>query len=238
MSDSNETAADYPGGGKITLIIGPMLSGKSTELQRRVRRFRVARIPVCYVTSTMNTRDNELHVETHDNVKLTLDGKFSSLAECFTNMIIPAHANGNAIRVVAIDEGQFFKDLYPSAVLMANAGLHVIIAACDRLSSGLPFGDIYKLVVDAEEVVKLSAICSNCLSEQGAFSQRRDMPLHMQLAPLVLQQYRAQSSSNPTTISSDSDSSNAGNAAIQPGGGAIYTTLCRHCLVDKLKKGE
>ena len=42
-------SAPFARGGRIELVIGPMFSGKSTELLRRIRRYRFARKECLYV---------------------------------------------------------------------------------------------------------------------------------------------------------------------------------------------
>jgi hypothetical protein len=52
--------------GEIQLIFGPMFSGKSTELLRRVRRFKAARRRCLLVKYIADTRYSESSVSTHD----------------------------------------------------------------------------------------------------------------------------------------------------------------------------
>jgi thymidine kinase len=215
--------------GKITLIIGPMMSGKSTELQRRVRRLRIAGVAVCAITHPINTRDPDTHLHTHDKTALVMDGKFESIGAWVATYYALSKESGNPVRVLAIDEGQFFPDLVPEVQKLANQGLHIIVAGCDRLDSGLPFNDLYKLVLDAEEVLKFTAVCDMCRSEQGIYSQRRNIPLCDQIDKTLQQQLY------DCLLGSPIVPGRLGRPlVITPGGADLYMTICRPCLVSHL----
>ena len=59
--------------GSITLILGPMFSGKSTELLRCIRRFEVARKRVVLLKFRADTRYSESAVVSHDKAS-TMEG--------------------------------------------------------------------------------------------------------------------------------------------------------------------
>ncbi|MGH2544815.1 MAG: thymidine kinase, partial [Ardenticatenaceae bacterium] len=69
----------------------------------------------------------------------------------------------DATKVVAVDEVQFF-DWEIAEVLneLADSGHRVIAAGLDQDFRGEPFGPMPLLIAQAEEVVKLSAICVIC----------------------------------------------------------------------------
>jgi len=61
-----QQAMATPFSGHIELILGPMFSGKSTELLRRMRRFSVARMNCLLVKYKHDTRYSVQEVATHD----------------------------------------------------------------------------------------------------------------------------------------------------------------------------
>lgn len=142
----------------ISLIIGPMFSGKTTELLRRLTRSKIAGKKVILLRPKIDTREKL----THDN--LTTNG----IKEIFLNEINPD--NFMDYDVIGIDEGQFFKNLAASANILANRGKKVIIAGLDATSELEPFEEILNCIPYSEEVVKLSAICTFCGSELGSFT--------------------------------------------------------------------
>lgn len=142
--------------GQIQVIFGPMFSGKSTELMRRVRRFQVAQYNCLVVKYAKDTRYSEKGMATHD--KNTMEA-------------IPANCLGDvrsvALKacVIGIDEGQFFPDTVEFCEEMANMGKTIIVAALDATFQRKPFGNILSLVPLAESVVKLNAVCMQCFKE-------------------------------------------------------------------------
>lgn len=73
--------------------------------------------------------------------------------------------------VIGIDEGSFFPDLLTFCDAQANAGKQVIVASLDGDFQRKPFGDICELVPRAEEVTKLTAVCTGC-GKTACFSRR------------------------------------------------------------------
>ncbi|XP_067860104.1 thymidine kinase, cytosolic isoform X2 [Heptranchias perlo] len=142
--------------GQIQIIFGPMFSGKSTELMRRVRRFRIAQYRCLVVKYAKDTRYSNEDLATHDK---------------FTMQAVPAtklsEVNQEALKcaVIGIDEGQFFPDCVEFSEEMANKGKTVIVAALDGTFQRKAFGNILNLVPLAENVVKLSAVCMECFRE-------------------------------------------------------------------------
>ncbi|KNC56480.1 thymidine kinase [Thecamonas trahens ATCC 50062] len=148
--------------GHIQVIFGPMFSGKSTELLRRVKRYTIANKRVALLKYHADARYSETSVATHD--KQTLEAFSCERLE-------DARAYVADAQVVAIDEGQFFPDTVAFAEEMADAGKVVIVAALDGTFQRKAFGDILALVPLAEEVTKLNAVCMVCYGP-GSFSKR------------------------------------------------------------------
>ena len=143
------------GEGRVEVICGPMFSGKTEELLRRIRRARIARQPTLIFKPTTDTRWDTGKVTSHD--ANALEGiPVGSSAE------LRAHLDGleRPVTVVAIDEVQFFDDALPALCSeLANEGMRVIAAGLDLDFAGRPFGCMPELLARAEEVTKLHAIC-------------------------------------------------------------------------------
>ncbi|XP_042622932.1 thymidine kinase, cytosolic-like [Cyprinus carpio] len=131
----------------VMLFFGPMFSGKSTELMRRVRRFQVAQYSCLLIKYAKDTRYSQMGMATHD---MSMD-----LQAC----------------VIGIDEGQFFPDTVEFCEEMANMGKTIVVAALDGTFQRKPFGNILNLVPLAESVVKLNAVCMQCFKE-AAYTKR------------------------------------------------------------------
>lgn len=144
------------------MIIGPMFSGKSTELLRRVRRYRHASYNCLVVKYRADTRYSVENLATHDE-QMTAAVPCSRLDEVEKDL--------HKFDVVAVDEGQFFPDLLHFCETAAIAGKVVIVAALDATFERKPFGDVCNLVARAEGILKLSAVCKFCHAD-AAFTRR------------------------------------------------------------------
>ncbi|CAL5222064.1 g4365 [Coccomyxa viridis] len=139
-----------------------MFSGKTSELMRRVRRYKLYK--KCLVISYKgdNRYSSEAAIITHDRAELKAQSAYR-LSE--------AENAAHSYSVIGIDEGQFFPDVVDYVERWANAGKTVIVAALDGTFQRKPFNHILQLIPLAEEVLKLRAICSHCHRE-AAFTHR------------------------------------------------------------------
>jgi thymidine kinase len=144
--------------GRIEVITGPMFSGKSEELIRRLKRARIARQRVACFKPDIDLRYHRTAIashsaQTHDaitvaNTKHLREALYPQLEE---------------VEVIGIDEGQFFD---PAIVQLTGELVHlgkrILIAGLDTTFTGDPFGPIPALMAIADEVTKLSAVCIVC----------------------------------------------------------------------------
>jgi len=89
--------------GSIELIIGPMFSGKSTELLRRVRRNKFSKKSCILVKYKFDTRYSNEGVATHDKLSVKAIS-CTGIEEIYSELL--------KYQVIGIDEGQFFKDVF------------------------------------------------------------------------------------------------------------------------------
>eukprot|EP00948_MAST-09A_sp_MAST-9A-sp1_P001959 g1959.t1 len=150
--------------GSISLIVGPMFSGKSTELLRRVGRFKYARKKCLYVKYKADQRYSNKLLSTHDR-------QMVEAISCSTLDQVPLELLKKT-DVIGIDEGQFFPDLLTFTEKCANEfGLVVVIAALDGDYLRKPFNHIHELLPKAENVTKLKAVCAGC-GRSASFTKR------------------------------------------------------------------
>mmetsp|Transcript_38459 Transcript_38459/g.44074 ORF Transcript_38459/g.44074 Transcript_38459/m.44074 type:complete len:146 (+) Transcript_38459:15-452(+) len=136
--------------GMIDLVLGPMFAGKSTELLRRIKRFKVASRKCLVIKYAFDTRYSEKCVSTHDKQMIEAVS-CKNLTEIEDKAI--------DFDVIGIDEGQFFPEIVEFCESMANLGKIIIIAALDGTFERKPFGRILELIPLAESVTKLDAVC-------------------------------------------------------------------------------
>ncbi|XP_022317984.2 thymidine kinase, cytosolic-like isoform X2 [Crassostrea virginica] len=149
--------------GQIQLIFGPMFSGKTTELMRRMKRYQIANYKCLVVKYSKDDRYDKEGIATHDR---------QTLAAIPADILEQVKAEAENYEVIGIDEGQFFKDIVEFCDEMAERGKTVIVAALDGTFQKKGFGNILSLVPLAESVIKLTAVCMRCNSE-GSFTKRK-----------------------------------------------------------------
>lgn len=141
--------------GWIEVICGPMFSGKSEELIRRLRRAKIARKRVQVFKPTVDNRYSADEIVSHADQRLAstvVDGALDirGLLDWRT-------------QVVGVDEANFMgPELVEIAEQLADSGKQVIIAGLDTDFRGRPFPPIPDLLARAESITKTLAICMRC----------------------------------------------------------------------------
>ncbi|WP_028991765.1 thymidine kinase [Thermoanaerobacter thermocopriae] len=141
--------------GFIEVIVGPMFSGKSEELIRRIKRAQIAKQKVQVFKPAIDDRYSIDKVVSHNgtNINAISVVKASEIIE---------HLEEDT-DVIAIDEIQFFDHLLVDVVReIADLGKRVICAGLDMDFRGEPFGPTPDVMAIAESVDKLTAICVKC----------------------------------------------------------------------------
>jgi thymidine kinase len=141
--------------GWIEVICGPMFSGKSEELIRRLRRATIARKRVQVFKPALDDRYSVDEIVTHANTRMNSETVSSSSD-------ILQQFNWRT-QVVGIDEANFFgPELVGVANRLADNGAQVIVAGLDTDFMGRPFPPIPELLAVAESITKMLAICVRC----------------------------------------------------------------------------
>jgi thymidine kinase len=150
--------------GSLTVITGSMFSGKTEELIRRLRRALYARRSVQVFKHALETRSDFTEIRSHNGVPH--EAGAVSTSEELLERIEPE------TDVVAVEEAQFFDEgIVDACRSLADSGYQVIVAGLDMDFRGRPFGPMPNLLAEADEVVKLRAICARC-GRDASRSQR------------------------------------------------------------------
>jgi thymidine kinase len=161
MTETAQSGSIVPGRmevGRIEVITGPMFSGKSEELIRRLKRAQIARLRVASFKPEIDLRYQRDAIASHSahTIEAVAVGDVARLRAA----LFPAL---ETIDVVGIDEAQFFDDtLVGLAMELVHAGKRVVLAGLDTTFAGEPFAPLPALMAIADEVVKLSAVCMVC----------------------------------------------------------------------------
>src|SRR5712691_5023589 len=141
--------------GWIEIVCGPMFSGKSEELIRRLRRARIARKRVQVFKPAIDDRYSVNEIVSHGDQRIPSD-PVSGAKEILEKL-------DWRTQVVGVDESNFFgPDLVEVAQHLADTGKQVIIAGLDTDFMGRPFTPMPELLCVAESITKTLAICVRC----------------------------------------------------------------------------
>jgi thymidine kinase len=145
----------------LEIILGGMFSGKTSEMIRRLKRFKAINESILVINSVRDTRNSTDVLQTHD--KMT----FACVkTEYLTDIELSAN-------IIAIDEAQFFKGLRPFVERALAHNKHVILSGLDGDYKQQVFGEILSLIPLADSVTKLTALCMVCHDgTSGPFSKR------------------------------------------------------------------
>jgi len=150
--------------GWIEVICGPMFSGKSEELIKRLKRAQIAKRRVQIFKHGSDVR--------YDDTSIVSHSQHSIPGTAVTDVRKILDLVDDRTELVAIDEGQFFSDeIVVVANTLANRGKRVIVAGLDLDYECNPFGPMPQLMCSAEYVTKQLAICMSC-GDPANFTQR------------------------------------------------------------------
>jgi thymidine kinase len=148
------------GTGWIEVICGPMFSGKTEELIRRLVRARIARQRVQVFKARIDDRYATDKIVSHS--ARTLESAVVDGADELLAKVLPD------TDVVGIDEVQFLQgDVVGAVQRLADSGRRVVVAGLDQDYLGRPFEPVPHLLAIAEEITKVQAICVVCGAPAG-----------------------------------------------------------------------
>ena len=149
--------------GWIEVICGPMFSGKTEELIRRLKRAIIAKNKILVFKPKIDNRYSDNLIVSHNNnsiESIIIDNESEILN-------IP-----NDVNIIGIDEIQFFtKEIVDICIKLANQNKRVIVSGLDKDFQGKPFGIMPNILSEAEYISKLNAICNVC-GDYAFFTKR------------------------------------------------------------------
>jgi len=160
--------------GFLSLILGPMWSGKTSKIVDLYKQFTFCEINVLPINYNLDTRYGDQCISTHDERRIAC-----KTAETLGDIVDICHGKTTnefqKCKVILINEGQFFKDI-KNWVLCAveKHNKHVYICGLDGDFKREKFGDLLDLIPLSDEVIKLKSICINCKVNHAIFTHRRD----------------------------------------------------------------
>lgn len=143
--------------GKITLVTGPMFSGKTLEILRLVDQLEYSNKEYVIFKPSIDNSEDEFIIKSRWNYSKKAN-KFSSEDDIEKYL----YSNPNTYAVI-IDEIQFMdKSIIKYLDRLCFRGINIIIGGLDRDYSGKPFDTTSFAASIADEVRKLHSICHVC----------------------------------------------------------------------------
>ena len=149
--------------GHIEVICGPMFSGKTEELIRRITRIEYTKKVIRIFKPQTDNRYSKDSIVSHNGrkIKCTLVNNTEDILN-FTK----------STDIFAFDESQFFdKSIIEICLNLVKNNKRVIVAGLDRDSNAKPFGSMPNILAHADYITKLNAICVKC-GDIATFSYR------------------------------------------------------------------
>jgi thymidine kinase len=156
-------------GGWLEVVCGPMFSGKSEEMIRRLRRAEIAGQRSVIFKPRIDDRYDAADVVSHAGIRMRAV-PVTDVAELVEG--------ARGMEVVGIDEVQFFdREVVAAALALADGGARVIAAGLDQDFRRLPFGPMPELLAHAEFGDKLQAVCHRTRARRSS-SERPSSTRH------------------------------------------------------------
>ncbi|MEJ5257575.1 MAG: thymidine kinase [Fervidobacterium sp.] len=155
--------------GKLTVITGPMYSGKTTELLNFAEIYDLGRKKIVIFKPAIDNRYSAEDVVTHKFFKMPAKVVASSdeLARVYYSV-------GERPDAIFVDEVHFFDEAIVDVLKkITSDGVDVYCAGLDMSYLWEPFEATAKLMAIADEVIKKKAVCEICGEYNGTLSFKK-----------------------------------------------------------------
>jgi thymidine kinase len=150
--------------GQITVIAGPMYSGKTTELLTYVEIYKLGNKPYQIFKPKIDDRYGVEEIKSHSGMSEKAI-PLSKSTDCY------AHLSNE--KAIFFDEVQFFDEALLEVVRqLRKQGKDIICAGLDMSFKENPFETTIKLMGLADKVIKKKAVCHECGEYKGIISYK------------------------------------------------------------------
>lgn len=149
----------------LKVILGCMYAGKTSKLINIYNMMQFSNIPTLVINYKEDTRYSNTQLSTHDK----------KMIPCIQSLNLMELIKDKEIseKVIIINEGQFFPDLFIFVKEMLKRDKHIYVCGLDGDYKMNKFGQILDIIPLCNEVEKLSAICSICKNGTKAYFTKR-----------------------------------------------------------------
>ena len=158
--------------GYLEMFVGPMWSGKTSELLKIHKRYTFCEAPIVSINYISDTRYGENIISSHDNIAIPCKSVkyLSEFSDIQYGCSSPEFTQAS---IILINEAQFFEDIV-GWVTCAVERFHKKIYLCglDGDYKREKFGDLLELIPFCDKITKLHSICGVCKSKDAIFTNR------------------------------------------------------------------
>ena len=152
--------------GYLELIIGPMFSGKTSRLIQIKQKYTILNKKILTLKPIIDNRYSQQSViVTHDQ----------NISECISRFKLSEVYDTENYDIIIIEEGQFFPDLFENVVEWSKTK-RVYVAGLNGDANKNLFGNLYKLISHADNIVFLTALCKVCNDGTPAIFTKKIIP--------------------------------------------------------------
>ena len=152
--------------GSLKLIIGPMFSGKSSELIKEIRKLKVINSKYIVIKPVIDNRYKLNYIVSHDKES----------EECIVTDDLNKinDVDIEKFNTIIIDEGQFLKNLKEKVLYwVEKLNKNVIIGGLDGDFKRNPIGEILELIPFCDTIKKINSLCVHCKDGTPALFSHR-----------------------------------------------------------------
>lgn len=152
--------------GYLELIIGPMFSGKTSRLIQIKQKYTILNKKILTLKPIIDNRYSQQSViVTHDQNR----------SECVSRFKLSEVYDTENYDIIIIEEGQFFSDLFEHVIEWCKTK-KVYVAGLNGDANKNLFGNLYKLISHADNIVFLTALCKVCNDGTPAVFTKKMIP--------------------------------------------------------------
>lgn len=164
---------DVPG--YLLVVCGSMCSGKTEELIRIMSRLiRADKNSIAVFKPALDTRVLTNNQKDPNQYVTSRNGSSINCIPVTSVQAMMEYIMEHTIEIIGIDEAQFLpkEELVPAIKELIAQGRQIVISGLDLDFRAEPFGPMAELLAFADEIIKLTAICSQCGQDTYCITQR------------------------------------------------------------------
>ena len=151
--------------GYLEMWLGPMFSGKTTQLIQTYKQYTYIDKTIAVVNYNGDKRYHDTMLSTHDQIMIPCI-QSSTLSEIIAQL--------ECVDVILINEGQFFCDIFDITIDLVEKHKKIVyIYGLDGDFQRNKFGRVLDLIPYCDRFTKLHSMCASCKNGKPALFSKR-----------------------------------------------------------------